>query len=91
MNWRGVRAGIRSDTPFYPGHEVAGQPRLVLVVKALRPPPLVEVATYALDNLWRGARVCIPRLPGPRSICLSVDLDQLGAVAASFSGFLQWL
>ena len=55
------------------------------------PPPRVEVATYALDNFWLGARVRIPRLPGPQSIYQLADLDQLEVVATFSSGFLQWL
>ena len=38
-----------------------------------------------------GARVHIPRLPGCQSICQLADLDQLEAVTAFSSGFLQWL
>ena len=53
---------MRAGTSFYLGHEVVGQPRLVLVMQALRALPPAEVATCALGNLWWGARVRIPRL-----------------------------
>ena len=43
-------------------------------------PPRVGVATCALGNFWLGARVRIPRLPGPRSIYPLADLDQLEAL-----------
>ena len=84
----GVRAGVQPDMSFYPGHGVAGQPHLVLEVQALRP---LLLAVCALGIPCTGARVRIPRPPGLRSICLRADLDQLGAAATSFSGFLQWL
>ena len=84
----GVRAGVRPDMPFYPGHGVAGQPHLVLEVQALRP---LLLAVCALGIPCSGVRVRIPRPPGLRSICLRADLGQLGVVAASSSGFLQWL
>ena len=87
----GVRAGLRADMPLCLGHEVAGQPHRALVVWALMPPPRVEVATCALGNFWLGARVRIPRLPGPRSIYPLADLDQLEAVVAFSSGCLLWL
>ena len=80
--------GVRAGTSFYPGHEVASQPHLVLEVQALRP---LLLAVYALGIPCLGARVSILRPPGLRSICLRAGLGQLGAAAASFSGFLQWL
>ena len=84
----GVRAGVRPDSLFYPGHEVAGQPHLVLEVQALRP---LLLAVCALGIPCSGARVRIPRPPGLWSIYLRANLGQLGAAIASFSGFLQWL
>ena len=84
----GVRAGVRPDSLFYLGHEVADQHHLMLEVQALRP---LLLAVYALGIPCLGARVSILRPPGLRSICLRANLDQLGAAAASFSGFLQWL
>ena len=71
----GVRARVRADTLLCLGHEVAGQPRRVLVVWALMPPPRLEVAICGLGNFWLGARVRIPRLPGPRSINQLANLD----------------
>ena len=87
----GVRAGLRADTPLCLGHEVAAQPHRALVVWVLMPPPRVEVVTCAWGNFWFGARVRIPRLPGPQSIYQLADLDQLEAAIASPSGFLQCL
>ena len=69
--------------PLCRGHEVAGQPRHMLL-------PPVRVATCILGNSWRGGRVYIPRLPGLQSICQQADLDQLEA-ATAFLGFLEWL
>ena len=86
----GVQAGIRSDTPFYPGHEVAGLPHHTLEVQALMLPPRGEVATCALGNSWKGARVRIPRPQGLRSICLLADLDHLEAIVAFSSSYLLW-
>ena len=86
-----MRAGVRADTLLCLGHEVAGQPHCALVVWDLMPPPRVEVTTCASGNFWLGARVRIPRLPGPQSIYRLGDLDQLEAAAAFSSGFLQWL
>ena len=40
--------GVRAGALFYPGHEVAGQPHLVLVVQALRP---LLLAIFALAGL----------------------------------------
>ena len=81
----GVRAGVWADMPC-PGHVVAGQPHPGLVS-----PPQIEVTTCALGIFLLGARVHIPRLPGPLSIYQLADPDHLKAAAAFSSGFLQWL
>ena len=77
-----VRLEWRAERPLCRGHGVADQPHHALVVWALTPPPRVEVATCALGNFWFCARVRIPRLPGPQSICQLADLDQLEAAVA---------
>ena len=75
LNGVGVQAELLAGIPLCRGHEVAGQPRHMLL-------PLVGVATCILGNSWRGVRVYIPRPPGLQSICQLADLNQLEAVAA---------
>ena len=75
LNGIGVEAEFLAGMPLYHGHEVADQPRDMLL-------PPVGVATYILGNSWRGARVYIPRPPGRQSICRLANLDQLEAAVA---------
>ena len=86
-----MQAELQAETPLWLGHVVAGQPHFTLVSEVSMLPPRVGVATCALGNFWLGARVCIPRLLGPRSIYQLADLDQLEAAATSSSGSLPWL
>ena len=80
--------------PLYVGREVvypARRPLCFLIVVALRPPRRIRATACASGNFWLGARVPIPRLPGPQSIYRLADLDQLEAAVVFSSGFLQWL
>ena len=83
LNGIGVEAELLAGMPLYRGHEVADQPRHMLL-------PPVRVATCTLGNSWRGARVYIPRQRGLQSICQLEDLDQHEAAAAFSSGYLPW-
>ena len=75
LNGVGVQPELLAGMPLYRGHEVADQPRHMLL------PPL-GVATFILGNSWRCARVYIPRPRGLQSIFQLADLDQLEAAAA---------
>ena len=75
FNGVGVQAELLAGMPLYRGHEVADQPRHMLL-------PPVGVATCILGNSWRGARVYIPWPRGLQSICQLADLDQLEAATA---------
>ena len=75
LNGVGVQDEFLARMPLYRGHEVAVQPRHMLL-------PPVGVATCISGNSWRGARVYIPQPRGLQSICQLEDLDQLEAAAA---------
>ena len=86
-----MQAGLQAEMTLWLGHAVAGQPHRTLVMEASMLPSRGEVATCVLGNSWRGARVCIPRPQGLRSICLLASLDQLEAIVAFPLGYLLWL
>ena len=63
-----LSASVRAELPLYLGHAEVGRPHYALVVLALLPRHRIEVAICASGNFLLGARVRIPRLPGPQSI-----------------------